>query len=92
MVSSSSFLPGFQEILLTFIWLNVILMVFNLLPIPPLDGFKVLLGFLPYSAAQSLRRLEPAGPIVLLMLIFLGGAAFSAIITVPSQLLVGLLI
>lgn len=90
--ASTSFFPSFQEILLTFIWLNVVLFVFNLLPIPPLDGFKVLLGFLPYSAAQAARNLEPVGPVILLLMVFLAGPIFTTIISAPTNYLVGLLI
>jgi Zn-dependent protease len=89
---SPSFLPSPAELLATFVWLNIILLVFNFLPIPPLDGFKVLVGLLPYQAAQSAKRLEPAGPIILLMLIFLGGPLFTMIITVPSNFIANLLI
>ena len=48
---------------------NLILAVLNLIPIAPLDGFKVALGLLPPNAARSFGRLEPYGPIILLGLI-----------------------
>ena len=51
---------------------NLLLAVFNLLPIAPLDGFKVALGLLPRSAANSFARLEPYGPGILLVIIALG--------------------
>ena len=51
---------------------NVFLGVFNLLPIPPLDGSKVLLYLLPARAAYSFSRLEKYGPPILLLLIFSG--------------------
>ncbi len=52
--------------------LNVGLAIFNLLPIPPLDGSKVLMGLLPRKLAWHYSRLEPFGFIILLLLIFTG--------------------
>ncbi|HJW88016.1 MAG TPA: site-2 protease family protein [Dehalococcoidia bacterium] len=50
---------------------NIILSVFNLIPIPPLDGFHVLLGLVPSRTALSLTRYESYGPPVLILLILL---------------------
>lgn len=52
--------------------LNVLLGIFNLLPIPPLDGFKVLGGLLPQQMAMQLSRLEPYGMGILMTLIVIG--------------------
>lgn len=51
--------------------LNVMLAVFNLLPIPPLDGWRVALGVLPKPLAWRLSRLERFGMVLLLVLLFL---------------------
>lgn len=57
-------------ILQPIIVLNVILAVFNLVPIHPLDGFKIVGGILPKQYAQQWSELEPYGILFLLFLIF----------------------
>lgn len=53
--------------------INIFLMMLNLLPIPPLDGGRVLAGFLPGPLAYKLNRLEPYGFMILVALIYFGG-------------------
>ncbi len=88
---TSNYLPNPQQLFYTFIWLNVVLLVFNLLPIAPLDGFKVVAGLLPYPASESFRKLESAGPLILLLLVFFGGSVFTSLIVGPTNFVVGLL-
>ena len=52
------------------ILVNLVLIVLNLLPIPPLDGGRVAVGFLPITAAAVLNRIEPYGFFIVLILLF----------------------
>lgn len=60
----------FAEFFLVIIFINILLAVFNLLPIPPLDGSKILQAILPESKQEVVERIERQGPILLLVLIF----------------------
>ena len=52
---------------------NCILMIFNLLPLPPLDGGRILVGLLPTNLSMSLARVEPYGMWIVIALLMLGG-------------------
>jgi Zn-dependent protease len=51
---------------------NLTLAVFNLIPIPPLDGSKILAGLLPARQADEFSKLEAYGPFVLILLVYFG--------------------
>ena len=59
---------GFHQMARFGITINLILMVFNLLPIPPLDGSKVVSSLLPIKAAMQYNRLERWGFVIILLL------------------------
>ena len=52
--------------------INIMLASFNLIPIPPLDGSKILMGFLPERLQYTLSRLEPFGFFIIIGLLYLG--------------------
>jgi Zn-dependent protease len=65
-------LEGLALILYFFAYINCLLAVFNLIPIPPLDGSGILMGFLSEEAIQKYERIRPFGFIILLALIYFG--------------------
>jgi Zn-dependent protease len=63
---------GATKLLSTFFTLNVALAIFNLLPIPPLDGSKILSSILPPSFEPALEALDRFGYIILIIAVFTG--------------------
>jgi len=76
---------GFNELLASYfqflVYLSLVLGIFNLIPIAPLDGFKVVAGVLPRDLAARWQELESIGPFLLIALIFLGGPLIQPIIS-----------
>jgi len=64
--------PVWSKILLLTYSYNLLFAVFNLLPIPPLDGSKIVSSMLPTSQANAFERVERYGPFILIALIYLG--------------------
>jgi Zn-dependent protease len=65
-------LPTLGEFLYVFCYINILLAIFNLIPLPPLDGEKILSGLLPESAQQTLAKFRPVASMVLFGLIIFG--------------------
>jgi Zn-dependent protease len=61
-----------EQVLLLLARINIILAAFNLIPIPPLDGSKILMGFAPESVNKVLYQIEPFGFFIVIGLLFLG--------------------
>ncbi|HVH30409.1 MAG TPA: site-2 protease family protein [bacterium] len=75
-----------SAVLLTTMRINAMLAIFNLIPIPPLDGSKILLGLLPPEQAVGFARVQMYGPFILLFLLMFTSAW--RFLTVPMQWLV----
>jgi Zn-dependent protease len=84
------FLPTLPQVLLVFIITNLGLMLFNLIPIAPLDGDKIADYFFPPSWSNALDRIRPYGPIILLAFVYLGVLSF--VINPPLRFLLNLLL
>lgn len=88
--------PTLDKLLFEFVLINLLLMVFNLIPLAPLDGEKVAYYFFPPSWARVLDRIRPYGPVILMILVFvapaLGINILGLILGIPIQILLRLLI
>lgn len=63
---ASYFLPELQMLFAFMVQINIVLMIFNLIPIPPLDGSKILIAILPPRNPQDLMNYLRYGPLLLL--------------------------
>lgn len=88
------FAPGISLVLASFLaaiaQINLVLLIFNLLPIPPLDGAKMLMSFLPYELQMKFLRWEHYGFIFVLLFVFFGFSLIIPIISYLFRLIVGI--
>jgi Zn-dependent protease len=78
---------GFVEsIVLNVVFFNVLLAIFNLIPIPPLDGYNVVLPFLPPRTAMQVQQYAQYGVIVLLVLILLPGSPLNLLLRMATPI------
>ena len=75
-----------EQVFLLLAHINIILAAFNLIPIPPLDGSKILMGFAPESVNRVLNQLEPFGFFIVIGLLFLG--ALNPVINLLQNIIV----
>jgi Zn-dependent protease len=95
-LAMSSGLPYYVLLFVAqYIWINIALMVFNLIPLAPLDGDKVADYLMPPSWARVWTSIRPYGPFILLILILMGNFAginiLGNLIRTPTEALFGLL-
>ncbi|MCD6223451.1 MAG: site-2 protease family protein [Deltaproteobacteria bacterium] len=73
------------------VYINLILGIFNLIPIPPLDGGRIAVGLLPLRYSYMLQRIEPFGIYIVVILLFLGFFSYTIfpLVNYLSRFLVG---
>ena len=93
---NAGILPTPGKVLIEFIAINLLLMLFNLIPLAPLDGEKVMDYFLPPNFARVMDNIRPYGPLILIVLVMvapmLGLDFIGWIIMPPLRALLGLLV
>jgi len=81
--------PIIPELLSIIVFINLLLMIFNLLPVPPLDGSKVIMPFLPYNWQVKFSSIERYGIFLVLVFVMFGFSIIIPIIYFLFKLIVG---
>ena len=76
------------RVLWWFIYIGIVLAVFNMLPIPPLDGSRVLYGLLPAGADRKYLSVEKYGILILVAVLFLGGKYVGYFLSAPVYIFI----
>jgi Zn-dependent protease len=96
LTTTRAILPNPSQIMVQFILINLLLCLFNLIPLAPLDGEKIIDYFLPPSVAKVFEDIRPYGPIILIVVVLLGPMfgvdIIGMIIMPPLRALFGLLV
>jgi Zn-dependent protease len=95
-IPSGSILPTMPQFLFEFVYINLVLFLFNLIPISPLDGEKILSYFMPPPISTFMDTIRPFGPIILLVVAVIGPLAgfnlLGSILGPPLNALLSLLV
>lgn len=92
---STTIIPSLSKILVEFVLINLVLMLFNLIPLAPLDGEKILDSLLPPNLQRSFENIRPYGPMILIVvavvLPYFGFDIIGAILRPPLMLMMNFL-
>ena len=83
---------AYDQILFDVVRWNCVLAIFNLVPIPPLDGANIVYGLLPPQQRYTWRTYQQYGPMLLLLLLFFGARILVAVVFGPANFLIRLLV
>jgi len=72
LTSTRAILPTLSQIMVQFVLINLLLCLFNLIPLAPLDGEKIVNFFLPPNLAKVFDQIRPYGPIILIVVVMVG--------------------
>jgi len=84
-IPASGILPSPSYVLFEFVWINLILAFFNLIPVPPLDGSKILYAIMPAEFSRLVRPFEQYGFIILMMVVFVFPSVLNNLVGVPAE-------
>jgi len=85
--SITGIMPTILVVVILTLQFGVALAIFNMLPLPPLDGSRVVYGLLPEKQAYAYSRFEPYGIIILFGLFFFGGRVFTYVLWYPVSII-----